>query len=166
VAYGGAFYAIVDTEAVGLPLQPDTLPELRLLGAAIARGLQGSPAIVHPADPALSGLEGVIFTGPPRDPEAHLLNVTVYADGAIDRSPGGTGTAAVMAVLDAMGLLPPGDAFVQEGMSGTVFRGRVAGRTEVGTLPAIIPEIEGSAWITGDHTFLIDDDDPFREGIP
>lgn len=72
---------------------------------------------------------------------------------------------AVMAVLDAMDLLPAGRPFVHESLIGTTFRGRVAGRETVGGVPAIRPELEGSAWITGEHTFLIDDDDPLREGF-
>jgi proline racemase len=109
-------------------------------------------------------VSGLVFTGPPRDPEAHLRNVTVTA-GMVDRSPGGTGTSAVMAVLDAMGLLPDDGPFVNEGLSGALFRGRATRRTLVGAFPAVLTEIEGSAWITGEHTFLVDEDDPFREGI-
>jgi proline racemase len=70
-----------------------------------------------------------------------------------------------MAVLDAMGLLADDQPFTHESLVGTTFRGRIVGRTEVGEYPAIVPEIEGSAWITGEHTFLIDDDDPLKEGF-
>ena len=70
-----------------------------------------------------------------------------------------------MAVLDAMGLLAEDRRFVHEGLIGTQFRGRLAGRTAVGEYQAIVPEIEGSAWITGEHTFLIDEDDPLRDGF-
>ena len=73
--------------------------------------------------------------------------------------------AAVMSVLDAMQLLDEETAFVQEGLSGALFRGRITARTTVGETPAITTEIEGSAWITGEHTFVMDDDDPFREGM-
>jgi proline racemase len=70
-----------------------------------------------------------------------------------------------MAVLDAMGLLPADRAFVHESLIGTLFRGRLLQRTEVGELAAIVTEIEGSAWITGEHTFYIDDEDPLKEGF-
>ena len=119
----------------------------------------------HPADSKLAGVAGVIFTGPPLDPEAHLRNVTVNAAGAVDLSSSGTGTSAVMAVLDAMGLLPEGEPFVHEGLSGSLLRGRISGRTRIGDTSAIVTELEGSAWVTGEHTFLLDDDDPFREGL-
>ena len=70
-----------------------------------------------------------------------------------------------MAVIDAMGLLAEDKPFVHESLIGTRFTGRVAGRTAVGEHQAIVPEIEGSAWITGEHTFVIDQRDPLREGF-
>ena len=101
----------------------------------------------------------------PNRPDADLRNVTVFADRQVDRSPCGTGTAAVMAVLDAMGLLASDRPFVHESIVGTLFRGTVCRRTEVGDHAAIVPQIEGSAWITGEHTFLIAADDPLKEGF-
>ena len=165
IAFGGAFYAIVDTEAIGVPLEAKRLPELRRIAGEIKESLEARVTVAHPAEPGLAGLYGVIFTGPPNDPEAHLRNLTVFADAEVDRSPCGTGTSAVMAVLDAMGLLPADGAFVHESVIGTLFRGRVLRRTQVGELPAIVPEIEGSAWITGEHIFYIDDEDPLRDGF-
>ncbi len=163
VAYAGLLYAIVDTEAVGIPLRLDHLNDLRRLGVELQTALKG----VEFANPGESGghaVSGVIFTGPPSDPEALLRSVAVTG-AVVDRSPGGTATAAVMAVLDAMGLLSDDGHFVHESITGALFRGRAVRRTLVGESPALIAEIEGTAWITGEHTFLIDDDDPFREGF-
>jgi len=165
IAFGGVFYAIVDTEAIGIPLSAPRLPELRRLGVEIRASINAAARITHPAHPDLSGIAGVIFTGPPQDPEAHLRNVAIFGDGAADRSPCATGTSAVMAVLDAMGLLQDDQPFVHESMIGTLHRGRVARRTQVGDLPAIVAEIEGTAWITGEHTFHVDEDDPLKEGF-
>ncbi len=81
IAFGGLFYAIVDTETIGIPLDPARLPELRRLGVDILRGFAAG-GIEHPADRALSGVAGVVFTGPPHDPEAHLRNVSVSGGGA------------------------------------------------------------------------------------
>jgi len=162
IAFGGAFYAIVDSEATGIPLMAARLPELRRLGIDICSSLDVEPE--HPTESKLAGLNGVIFTGPPQDPEAHLRNVTVGRGGSVDLSASATGTSAVMAVLDAMGLLPEGQPFVHEGLSGSLLRGRITGRSQVGDTAAVITEIEGSAWITGEHTLLLDEDDPFREG--
>ena len=165
IAFGGGFYVIIDAESVGLAVDADALPGLRRITADLKAGMSASVALAHPADSQKAELEGVIFTGLPRDPAADLRSVTIYSDLAVDRSPGGTATAAVMAVLDAMGLLPPDRPFVHESLIGTLFRGQVVRRTEVGGVPAIVPEIEGSAWITGEHTFLNDDHDPLREGF-
>jgi trans-L-3-hydroxyproline dehydratase len=165
VAFGGAFYAIVDSEAAGLALQPRALPEIRRAGMAIKEQIEAALRIEHPLEPGLTGIYGTIFTGPPDAPDADLKNVTVFADAEVDRSPCGTGTCAVMAVLDAMGLLPPDHPFTHESIVGTTFRGRVVGREMVAELPAILPEVQGSAWITGEHTFVIQSDDALREGF-
>jgi proline racemase len=165
VAFGGAFFAIVDTEATGIPLTATRVPDLRRLGIEICVSLASTLVPEHPADASITGVSGVIFTGPPQDPEAHLRNVTVDSAGSVDVSASAMGTSAVMAVLDAMGLLPEGEPFVHEGLSGALLRGRVVGRSRVGDTSALVTEIEGSAWITGEHTFLLDEDDPCREGL-
>jgi proline racemase len=165
VAFGGAFYAIVDSEAVGLSIDAAHLPELRRAGIAIRRAIEAVQTIVHPIDAGLRGLAGVIFTAPPGDERSALRNVTIFSGAEAERSPGGTGTAAVMAVVDAMGLIGEETPFVHESLIGTRFTGRIVGRTTVGEHPAIVTELEGTAWITGDHTFLIDADDPLKEGF-
>jgi proline racemase len=165
IAFGGAFYAIVDAEAAGVPIDGAHLPELRKLGMAIAREVEKLRRVVHPIDSGLEGIYGTIFTAPAQSHDAHLRNVTIFADAEVDRSPCGTGTAAVMAVLNDMGLLLDDVPFVHESIVGTTFKGRVVDRVEVGEKPAIVPEIEGSAWITGEHTFLIDGDDPLKAGF-
>jgi proline racemase len=164
IAFGGSFYAIVDTEAIGIPLRPERAGDLRRLGADIRDALNRGREIHHPLEPALRGIDGIVFTGPPEDPEAHLRSLTASGS-MLDRSPSGTGTSAVMAVLDAMGLLLDDQTFVHESLTGALFRGRCLRRTMVAELPALVPEIEGTAWITGEHTFLVDDDDPLRDGF-
>ena len=164
VAFGGAFYAIVDSEAVGIPLRRESLAALRRAGMDIARGVERGLKVSHPLNGGLEGVYGTIFTGM-AEGGADLRNVTIFADHQVDRSPCGTGTAAVMAVLDAMGLLDADRPFAHESLAGTLFHGRLLRRTTVGDFEAIVPEIEGSAWITGEHTFLIDDADPLRHGF-
>jgi len=166
VAFGGAFYAIVDSEAVGIPVVPERLADLRRAGMQIKHAVEAAVKVVHPLEPQLHGIYGTILTGPPSDAEADLRNVTIFADAEVDRSPCGTGTAAVMAVLAAMGMLVEAEqVFTHESIIGTKFRGRVAAHTMVGELDAIVPEVEGEAYITGENTFLIDDRDPLRHGF-
>ena len=154
IAYGGATVAIVDAEAAGVSIDLAHAPELRRAGMAIRNAVEKVQAV-----------DGTIFTGPPHDAGADLRNAAVSADGALDRSPCGTATSAVMAVLDAMGLLGEDRPFVHESIIGTRFTGRVTGRTAVGDYPAIVTEIEGAAWITGEHTFIVDERDPLRNGV-
>ena len=165
VAFGGAFYAIVDSEAAGVPLRPEYLAELRTLGMQIKDDVGSALQVVHPLEAGLRGVYGTIFTGMANDAGADLRNVTIFADAQVDRSPCGTGTAAVMAVVDAMGLLGGERPFVHESLIGTSFSGSVEERTTVGEYPAILARIEGAAWITGEHEFMIDDDDPLRDGF-
>jgi trans-L-3-hydroxyproline dehydratase len=178
VAFGGAFYAIVDSEAVGIPVVPQRLADLRRVGMEIKHTVEAAVKVVHPLEPQLEGIYGTIFTGPSSDERADLRNVTIFADAEVDRSPCGTGTAAVMAVLHAMGMLTePDQVFRHESIVGSIFRGRVLGVTSLSTpsfatansqtesIEAIIPEIEGSAHVTGEHTFIVEDSDPFKDGF-
>jgi len=165
IAFGGAFYAIVDAEAAGLPVEGSRLHDLRRLGMEVKEAVERLRHVVHPLDAGLEGIYGTIFTAPPQHPEADLRNVTIFAEAEVDRSPCGTGTAAVMAVLSEMGVLADGAPFVHESIVGTLFSGRIVGRLAVGDRPGIVPEIQGSAWITGEHTFLIDGDDPLKAGF-
>jgi proline racemase len=164
VAFGGAFYAIVDSEAAGIPITPARLPELRRAGMHIKESIESTLRIEHPAESGLHGIYGTIFTGPPSG-AADLRNVTIFADAEVDRSPCGTGTCAVMAVLSAMGLLGHDQTFAHESIIGSLFRGRVVDEAVVGELPAIVPEISGEAYITGECTFIIDEEDPFAYGF-
>jgi proline racemase len=165
VAFGGAFYAIVDSEAAGIPIVPHRIDDLRRMGMAVKHELESKLTIAHPEEPRLHGIYGTIFTGPASSPDADLRNVTIFADAEVDRSPCGTGTCAVMAVLSAMGLLAPEQTFTHESIIGTRFRGRVERETTVGGLPAIVPQLAGEAFMTGSHTFVIDGQDPLRHGF-
>ena len=165
ISYGGAFYAIVDSESVGLPLDPDHLADLRRMGVAVARAVNATFPTAHPLVPRVSGIDATLFTSPPHGESADLRSVVVSASGAVDRSACGTGAAAVMAVIDAMGLLDDQRPFVLESIIGTTVSGRAIDRTVVGDYVAIVAEIEGSAWIIGDHTFTVDPADPLHAGF-
>jgi proline racemase len=163
VAFGGAFYASV---ASPLPVQARNLSELIELGRAVKAGLEAQRSFVHPVEPELRDVYGVIFwarvdTGPP----ARQRNVTVFADGEVDRSPCGSGTSARLALLERAGELPRGEELVHEGIVGTEFRARVVGDADVAGRPAVITEVEGSAYRTGAHEFALDPDDPLGEGF-
>ena len=106
----------------------------------------------------------VQFDEPFNGPGQRTANTCVLASGRHDRSPTGTGTSARMAVLHARGLLGVGEGMIHTSIIGTEFAGTILAETRVGDLPAIVPSIEGRAWITGHHTYVVDGDDPFPHG--
>jgi trans-L-3-hydroxyproline dehydratase len=165
LAFGGAFYAYVQAAEAGLRVSPDNFHQLIEAGVAIKQAVAGSSPIVHPFEPDLGFLYGTIFIGPPEGLGAHSRNVCVFAEGELDRSPTGTGVSGRLAIHHARGELGIDEPIQVESIIGTRFRGRIVRTTEYGPHPAIVPEIEGSASITGRHEFLIDPSDPLREGF-
>ena len=149
LAFGGAFYAYVDVAQVGLEMTPRDYRGLIDAGWRIKKAVMASRRIPHPFEADLSFLYGTIFTGPPRDPGADTRNVCVFADGEVDRSPTGTGVSGRVALEHARGRLGAGARLVVESIIGTRFVGRVLRETTFGPHPAIVPEVEGSAWIAG-----------------
>ena len=164
LAFGGAFYAFVDAASVGLAMTPERFPDLIAIGSAIKRAVIASREIRHPLEPDLSFLYGTIFTGPALA-DADSRNVCVFAEGEVDRSPTGTGVSARVAIERARGRLAPGGSFVVESIIGTRFAGRIARELRLEGYDAVVPEIEGSAWITGRNEILIAPDDPLGEGF-
>lgn len=165
VAWASGYYAIADAELLGLPLGPEALPELRRAGLQALREIDAQRVVPPAADGAAPSLEGVVFTTASDREGADLRGVTIYADGSVDRSPSGSGTTAALAVLDAMGLAPADRPLVHESAWGTRFAARVTERVRDGGREAIVAEVEGSAWITGEHSFVLDESDPLRAGF-
>ena len=165
LAFGGAFYAFVDAASVGLEMTATRFRDLISAGTAIKRAVMASREIRHPVERDLSFLYGTIFTGPALGPGANSRNVCVFAEGEVDRSPTGTGVSARIAIERARSRLTPGQAFVVESIIGTRFTGRMARELKWEGYEAVVPEIEGSAWITGRSELLIAPDDPLAEGF-
>jgi proline racemase len=154
VAFGGAFYASLEER-----VEPSELPRLIELGREIKRELEAQREFVDPVEPELRDVYGVIFweheaAGPP----LVQRNVTVFADGEVDRSPCGSGTSARLALLDA-------DELVHRSIVGSEFKARIVERTEVAGRLAVITEVEGSAHLTGRHEFVLEPDDELGEGF-
>ena len=160
VAFGGAFYASVEERVA-----PGELPRLIALGRELKREIEGWQEIVHPLEPELRDVYGVIFWQEEGENPLTQRNVTVFADGEVDRSPCGSGTSARLALLDRSGRLRRGEELRHLGIVGSEFRGRVVGEAEVAGIPAVVTEVEGSAHRTGEHVFTLDPDDPLGEGF-
>jgi proline racemase len=164
MAYGGNFYALVDAASVGVAVEPAQADRLIACGADIMAAIDATARPVHPADPRIAGCRHVVLHEPGRD-GADAKAATSIHPGWLDRSPCGTGTSARLAQLHARGLLDVGDTLVNESVIGTRFTGRIAAETEVGGVPAIVPEITGRAWITAMGQYLLDPADPFPTGF-
>jgi proline racemase len=165
LAFGGAYYAIVDAAQVAIELEPRNATQLIDRGMAIKRAIMAARQIRHPGDPELGFLYGTIFVGPPRGSGVHSRNVCIFAEGEVDRSPTGTGVSARMAVHCARGDAAIGDTLIIESIIGSRFSVRALEPTTAGPHAAIIPEVAGQARITGRHEFLIDPDDPLQHGF-
>lgn len=152
IAFGGQFYAIADSEAIGIAIDMANASSLVRMGREIKDAIESTMHVQHPTDAALKDIHGTIFTGASRA-AADLRTATVLDGEVLRRSPGVTGTAALLAVLDAMGLLTAGHRFTHEGVLETTLQGSVVS-LETGDPPAVIPMIEGSASITGFHEFV------------
>jgi proline racemase len=163
VAFGGAFYASVEAP---FAVEPANVTRFIELGRTIKRELEVAQGFVHPLEPELRDVYGVVFferlgEGPP----LAQRNVTVFADGEVDRSPCGSGTSARLAVLDESGELRRGDELLHTSVIGTEFRARVVDDAEVAGIPAVVTEVEGSAHYTGRHEFALEPADPLGTGF-
>ncbi len=165
IAYGGNFYPIVESQKNFSDMGDYSPGELLRLGRLCRDKLNEELELVHPENPLIRGCRHWMWTGKPTREGAHARNATVYGDQAIDRSPCGTGTSARLAQRHARGLLGTNEDFVHESIIGSLFTGCIEETVKVGDSDAIIPSIEGSAWVTGLNTIFVDDRDPFHQGF-
>jgi trans-L-3-hydroxyproline dehydratase len=165
VAYGGAFYAFVSARPLGLELEPRYYDRLIDAGRRVKRAVVENFTVVHPFEADLSFLYGTIFTGEPVDPRHHSRNVCIFAEGEVDRSATGTGVSARAALHYAKGELAKGETITIESILGTTMTVKVAETTVFGPYQAVIPEVFGTAHITGRSEFYFDPADPLKTGF-
>ena len=165
VAYGGNFYAIVESQPGYADLSSLSPSDIQRLSPELRRKANQKYRFMHPEQPQIQGLSHVMWTGTPKAVGAHGRNAVFYGDKAIDRSPCGTGTSARLAQLVAKGQLKLGQAFVHESIIGTCFTGIALQATRVGELDAIVPSVEGWARVTGHNTIFVNERDPLHKGF-
>jgi proline racemase len=164
IAFGGAFYGTMDVLMLDLRVEVAALPELIALQRELRPALERSVRVVHPDEPDLAGIYGVIFWEAMSPHEQR--NVTVFADGEIDRSPCGSGTSARLAVLHDRGELAVGERFHHRSIVDTLFEAAVVGDgPPIGGRGSVITEVEGSAYRTGEALFSLDERDPLGTGF-
>ena len=173
VAFGGAFYAYLDAEQVGLAVEPERLRDLVQTGHEVKHAVMAAATIEHPLEPELRGIYGTILAdrvsaigdGATADGGIEQRNVCVFADREVDRSPTGTGTAGRVAQLVARGRLALGAPLRNASIVGSVFTGRALEATRVGPFDAVVPEVTGSASIMGHATWLVERGDTLGAGF-
>jgi proline racemase/trans-L-3-hydroxyproline dehydratase len=168
VGFGGAFYAHLDVTSVGLTVAPGDLPSLIALGREVKGALDATRWARHPHDSRLDGIYGtILFEGLGTTPsgELHQRNVTVFADGEVDRSPCGSGTASRVAVLHRQGRLDAGQVLIHDSIVGSRFTAVVEDAVTQHGLEAVVPVIRGRAFRTGEHAFVVDPDDDLVPGF-
>jgi proline racemase len=165
IAYGGAFYAIVEAAPLRLELTPEHFNRLVDYGRRIKQAVTARFPIEHPFEKDLSGLYGTIFTGPPSKIGHHSRNVCIFADGELDRSPTGSGVSARAALHHARGELRMDQKITIESILGSTMTVRAVEQTKFGPYDGVVPEVSGTAFITGRNELYFDAEDPFRTGF-
>lgn len=165
ISFGGSFFALVKSSDLGMDICTSNAQKLCDVGMKILKAVNEQVKVQHPVLEHIKSVDLVEIYGPAKNPKATLQNVVVFGQGQVDRSPCGTGTSAKLATLYAKGHLKMNEEFIYESITGTMFKGRVIEETKVGDYNAIIPEITGSAYITGFNQFIIDPEDPLKYGF-
>ena len=164
ISFGGSFFGSIRGEEIGIDVVPENTRKLISAGQAIRKELNAAISLQHPTIKHLKSVDLFTFYGQPLASEAKYKCIQI-SDGSYDRSPGGSGTSHMMALLLARGDMEPDETIVTEGICGSLFTGRILERVKVAEFDGIIPEVTGEAYLTGFHQFLVDPDDPFPRGI-
>ncbi len=159
ISFGGSFFAMINAEEIGLELEPGNIDRIEALGMELLNEINRSIPVKHPYLD-INTVDLVEFYSHTGNEQANMKNCVVFGDGQIDRSPCGTGTSAKLATLYAKGELKLGEEFVYESITGSLFRGVAMSETEVAGYKAIIPQITGSAYLTGISQWILDENDP------
>jgi proline racemase len=165
LVYGGNFFAMVDTEQLGLAHSTDNLEQFIKYGTEIRKLTNSTIEFSHPENPHIKTADDVLFVGKPASQGDTYKSLCFLGKSQIDRSPCGTGTCARMAAQYTRRLLKINEVFHHESIIGTLFEGHVIGETKVGELQAILPAVKGRAFITSFANLIIEDDDPLKKGF-
>ena len=164
IAFGGAFYAICELEQLGL-LVTSPAKKFVALATEIKETLIKTIPIIHPVEPTLGFLYGIIFTGPSEQGENHSRNVCIFADSELDRSATGTGVSARAALHFLRGEMKLHTNYFIESIIGSILSVSITEETEFGGYKAIVPKVGGKAYYSGFHEFIFEKDDPLRNGF-
>jgi len=165
ISFGGSFFAIVSAKELGMNVTVENVQQLTEVALSIREIINRTIEIKHPTLAHIKTVDLVEIYDEPTNPSANYKNVVIFGQGQVDRSPCGTGTSAKLATLFSKGQINVDEKFVYESILGTLFTGKVVKTTKIGEFDAIIPEIAGSAYITGFNNFVFDEEDPVKYGF-
>jgi proline racemase len=165
VAFGGAFYAFVEADLLGLQLNASDYNRLIDYGKKIKKAVMENFEIKHPFEEDLSFLYGTIFTGKAHNPKHHSRNVCIFAEGEVDRSPTGSGVSARAGLHAAKGEMKAGETYIIESILGTTMGVKIMDKVDFGGHRAVIPKVSGTAHFTGQNEFFFDPGDPLKDGF-
>jgi 4-hydroxyproline epimerase len=165
VAYGGNFCAIVEPQLNVLPVRELDQHFMLSMSEEIRQALDEQLQPVHPHDPSIQGVKQIMWTGPAKNPEADFMNAVCYGLRSLDRSPCGSGSAARMAQLHALGRLQIGSSFVHESIIGSLYHCMIESTTTVDKFPAVVTSVRGNAEVIAESRIFVDEQDPFAYGF-
>ena len=165
LAFGGAFYAFINVDQFNFDCTQEYHSELIEKGMLIKKTMLKSVIMDHPTNPEMNFLYGIIFIGSPKESSNHSRNVCIFAEGEVDRSPTGTGVSARAAIHYARGDISIGESITIESIIGSTFSVKVNEITTFGKYKAVIPEVKGTAFLTGKNSFWINPNDPLKNGF-
>lgn len=165
ISFGGSFFAIVKVDQLGIEIVPENAGILNSLGMQLRDIINNEIEVQHPELPHIKTVDLIEWWSETDTPGATLKNCVVFGQGQVDRSPCGTGTSAKLATLYARGEFKVGEKFFYESILGTIFEGEIVETTKVGEFDAVVPQVTGSAYITGFNHFVIDEEDPVKYGF-
>lgn len=165
ISFGGSFFAIVKDRELKVEIQPKNVNIISEKAMKLLQIINKEIQVEHPEKAHIKTVDLVEVYGEAKSPDANYQNIVIFGKGQADRSPCGTGTCAKMATLYARGELGIDEPFLYESVINTKFKGRVLSETMVGDIKAIIPEITGTAYITGFNHLVIDEEDPVKHGF-
>ncbi|MCP1110582.1 proline racemase family protein [Ohessyouella blattaphilus] len=164
ISFGGSFFALVKADQLGMAIEPKNIPALTDFGMKMIEAVNKEVEMKHPTLD-ITTVDLCEIYSDTDTPGADKRNVVIFGDRMADRSPCGTGTSAKLATLYARDEIGIGEPFVYESFIGSQFKGVILEETNIGDFKAVVPQITGSAYVTGEATYVIDGDDPLKYGF-
>lgn len=165
ISFGGSFFAIISAKELGIKVESRNIHKLTEIALSIRKIVNRTIEIKHPILEHIKTVDLVEIYDDAANPKANYKNVVIFGNGQVDRSPCGTGTSAKLATLYSKKMIKLGEPFIYESILGTLFKGKILKITKIGGFEAIIPQITGSAYITGFNNYVFDDEDPIEYGF-